>query len=106
MIGIASFGSINSWKTRDKKLCQVAYANRWIVRDTDYSDKDIFASAVSSQTLVYPLATPTTYQLTPQEVTSLLGGNTVWADSGNVEVTYKADIQKYIDKKISAVLNA
>ena len=56
--------------------------------------------------VVYELATPITIQLTPQEVTSLLGGNTVWADSGDVEVTYKADIQRYIDKKISAVLNA
>lgn len=56
--------------------------------------------------LTYPLATPQTYQLTPTEVRTLLGDNNIWADTGASEVTYRADIQKYIDKQISAVLNA
>ena len=40
---------------------------------------------------VYELATPQTYQLTPQEVKTLLGTNNVWADCGAVEVEYRAD---------------
>ena len=56
--------------------------------------------------VIYAVATPITVHLTPTEVKTLLGTNNVWADSGDVEVTYKADIQKYIDKQISAVLNA
>lgn len=52
--------------------------------------------------LVYPLATPTTYQLTPQQVATLLGQNNVWADCGNIdEVKYKADVQLYIDKLLN-----
>ena len=45
---------------------------------------------------------PQTYQLTPQEVSLLLGTNNVWCDSGEVEVTYKADVGLYIDKKLNA----
>ena len=39
---------------------------------------------------VLPMATPVTYQLTPQQISVLAGYNTVWADSGDVSVTYKA----------------
>lgn len=35
--------------------------------------------------IVYELATPLTYQLTPTEVSTLLGDNNVWADTGPVE---------------------
>ena len=41
--------------------------------------------------VVYELATPTTGQLTPTEVRTLLGQNNVWADCGSVEVEYRAD---------------
>lgn len=51
--------------------------------------------------VVTKLETPQTYTLTPQEITLLLGDNTVFADAGPVEVTYGADIQRYIDKKIA-----
>ena len=54
--------------------------------------------------LVYELATPIAYQLTPQEVRTLLGDNNIWADTGDSTVTYKADIQRYIAKKIAAAL--
>ena len=51
--------------------------------------------------VVYPLAEPLTYQLTPTEVALLKGQNNVWTDSGEVEVTYKADVGLYIDKKLN-----
>ena len=51
--------------------------------------------------MVYELATPQTIQLTPQGVYALLGQNNVWADSGAVEVVYKADVGLYIDKKLN-----
>lgn len=44
------------------------------------------------------LATPTTTTLTPQEVNSLLGENNIWANTGNVAVTYCADTKLYINK--------
>lgn len=51
--------------------------------------------------VVYPIATPITYQLTPMEVTTLLGNNNIWSDVGDVEVTYRADTAKYIEKKLA-----
>ena len=47
-----------------------------------------FKSDVSGWSFVYPLATPITYQLTPTEVTTLLGLNNLWADTGNNEILY------------------
>lgn len=54
------------------------------------SSPSAFATAMTGQKIVYGLATPTTVQLTPTEVKSLLGQNNIWADSGNVDVTYRA----------------
>ena len=53
---------------------------------------------------VCELATPQTYQLTPTEVSLLKGQNNVWTDSGEVEVTYKADIERWVNKKINALI--
>lgn len=60
-----------------------------------------FKTAMSGVQLVYELATPVTYQLTPQEITTLLGQNNIWADTGDTSVTYKADTKLYIDKKFT-----
>jgi hypothetical protein len=78
-----------------------------IVCDMTYSDAVDFKSAMSGVQCVYPLATPITYQLTPTEVRTLLGVNNLWADTGDVAVTYKADTKLYIDNKITqAIANA
>lgn len=47
--------------------------------------------------VVYELATAQTIQLSPTEVTTLLGSNSVWADSGDISVGYKADIFLYAE---------
>ena len=52
--------------------------------------------------LVYELATPTTYQLTPTQIHALLGQNNIWADCGDVEVQYKADVQRWVEKMLNA----
>ncbi|MBR6426150.1 MAG: hypothetical protein IKS29_09365 [Oscillospiraceae bacterium] len=77
-----------------------------IVQDSAYTDAAVFKSAVSGQKLVYPLATPVTYQLTPTEVTTLLGTNNIWSDCGDSTVEYRADTKLYIDKKIAALAAA
>ena len=51
--------------------------------------------------LCYELATPQTYQLDPQTIDLLLGDNNLWTDCGSVEVVYKADIQRWVLKKLS-----
>lgn len=48
--------------------------------------------------VVYPLATPQTYQLTGQQLKTLLGTNNVWADTGDTSVTYPADTKMFIEK--------
>ena len=73
-----------------------------LVKNTDYTDSPTFKTAMSGVQLVYELATPTTVQLTPTEVTTLLGQNNIWADSGDiVEVTYRADTALYIEKRLA-----
>lgn len=59
------------------------------------------ASDITGQ-LVYPLAQAQTYQLTPTQIHALLGQNNVWADCGNVEVQYKADVQRWVEKMLNA----
>lgn len=58
-----------------------------------YSSVSAFKTAMSGQILCYPLATPQTYQLTPTEVSTLLGENNVWADAGPIlEMTYRTEM--------------
>ena len=52
--------------------------------------------------IVYPLATPIEYQLTQQEITTLIGTNNIWANRGDVTVTYGAyleTIKELVDKR-------
>ena len=45
--------------------------------------------------IVIKIATPITYNLTPTEVTTLLGANNVWSDTnGDVSVTYETKSTK------------
>ena len=76
------------------------------VRDSRYSDAATFKTAVSGVQCCYELATPTTVQLTPTQVSTLLGANNIWSDAGSVSVLYRADVGLYIDKKLAQALNA
>ena len=38
--------------------------------------------------IVCPLVTPQTYQLTPQQISTIRGENHIWSDAGNVSATY------------------
>ena len=62
------------------------------VRDDDYNgDVSAFKAAFGDAEIVYPLATPVTYQLTSAQVAALAGYNAVAADSGTLSLTYRAD---------------
>lgn len=65
---------------------------------------DVFKDLSSRRELSisYELAEPIEYTLTPQEVKTYLGQNNIWNDVGDTEVTYRADIAKYIEKKVNA----
>lgn len=56
----------------------------------------------AGQTLVFELATPITLSgLTPDNFTTIQGENNIFADSGDVELSFKQGIQEYIDEQIA-----
>ena len=58
------------------------------------SDRDVYAAGTSPTTgaqVVYELATPLTYQLSPAQITTISGYNQISANSGGVSLTYRAD---------------
>ena len=85
----------------------IASYNGETLPSTWISDRDVYAAGTTPTTgaqVVYELATPQTYQLTPTEVLSVLGTNNVWVDTnGDVECTYIADTKLYIDAQIAAL---
>ena len=88
---------------------QIASYNGEALPSTWISDRDVYASGTTptiGAQVVYKLASPITYTLTPQEITSLLGVNNMWADTGDSEVEYRADTKMYITKKITEAVSA
>ena len=65
--------------------------------------KEEAIAAYKDATICYPLANPVTYQLTPQEVSTLLGGNTFSCDAGKVSLKYRADPSLLINKLLTAI---
>ena len=56
------------------------------------SDRDVYAPNTSPSTgaeVVYELATPITYHLTPTQVKLLEGANTIWTDGTSIKVSYR-----------------
>lgn len=56
--------------------------------------------------ICYELEEPFTVQLTPAQLSTLLGTNNVWADTGDVSVEYRADTRMYIDQSLQSQSNA
>jgi hypothetical protein len=62
------------------------------MRDTRFSSAEEYKAGTSGVLFVYELATPQTIQLTPAQVSTLLGTNVIWASgNGEVSVTYRAE---------------
>ena len=73
------------------------------IKDTAYTDKNTFITAVTGQKLVYELATPFDIDLTPVQIRALVGENNVYSDTnGNTTVKFKDSIQHYIDTKVGS----
>ena len=68
--------------------CKISGTVYIVVRDTDYTDKDAFKSAVTGHKISYELATPNEYTLSPISLSTYYGDNNVWCDTGDSEVTY------------------
>lgn len=95
----------NTMSNKDKCFAPLNSTTTYLgFRDSAYSTAtaDQFKSAMSGAQLVYELATPQVYQLTPQQIQTLIGTNNVWSEDGAIEVEYIANLKDYIDKKINA----
>lgn len=68
----------------DKHIYQANNRAIYII-DEDCSTADDYYDKYETATIVYYLATPVTYTLTPTEVKTLLAINTIWADTGNID---------------------
>ena len=98
-----TYSAISSSRSQPKSLRYV------FAGITDTLTLEEFKTWLSSNPLqvVYLLATPITYQLTPQEIRTLLGANNVWADTGDIAgCEYPADTKLYIDGKIADAIAA
>ena len=72
-------------------------------KDSNYSSAADFKTAVTGQTLVYELATPQPYQLTAEQVAMLDGTNSIWADTGDTTLTYRANPYTALLARIAAL---
>ena len=65
-----------------------------VTADSSIDTVDKFKTWLSSHNLVFvcPASTPTDFTFDGQEIPTRLGYNAFWSDSGDTEVTYRADI--------------
>ena len=80
---------VSSTYTATQTGCAVSAKNLFVY-DERYAESDevTFKTAMSGVQFVYELAEPITYTLTPTEITTLLGTNNIWSDTGDTSVTY------------------
>lgn len=80
-------GSTHIAVSHPQTLCtQNLNGTRFMVYDTTFASVSAFNTYVASNPIqiVYPLATPVTYQLSPTQVKTLLDHNNLWANTGNI----------------------
>ena len=86
----------------------IASYNGETLPSTWISDRDVYAEGTTPTTgaeVVYTLASPTTYNLTPATLSSVLGTMNVWADCGSIaSMNYPCDTKLYVDAKTAALL--
>lgn len=68
---------------------------RILVRDDAYTSVSDFTTAVTGVQLVYELATPVTYQCTPEEIATLAGTNVLASNAGQVTATAPVPLNVY-----------
>lgn len=66
----------------------VTYTGRVRVYDTSYTSATDFYNYIKDKQLLGKLATPTTIQLSPAQILTLMGQNNIWADTGNTTLQY------------------
>ena len=87
------------------------YQQIQLVICADCSTVEELLSVFGNVQLVYKVSSYIDYSIQPDHIsgilTTLYGTNNIWADTGDVEVTYPCDTRLYIDNKITqAIANA
>lgn len=83
------------------------YGTEIDIYDARFTDEQTALSLLADFKCVYTLATPIVITLDPVTISTISGQtNNVWADAGDVSVTYAADVKTYIDNKIAAAVAA
>lgn len=65
-------------------MAQIVSYNGEVINEPWISDRDRYIAGTTPSIgaqVVYPLTTPIVYQLTPQEITTLLGTNNIWVET-------------------------
>ena len=82
------------------------------VKDTNYTDVTTFKQAMSGVQLVYELATPQTYHLTPSQVKLLLEHNNISTNADTLDIVYQvnnvlgeilSESEEYADRAIESL---
>ena len=74
------------------------------------SDRDIYvegATPTIGAQVIYELSIPLTYKLTPQEILALSGTNRIWADTGDMSISYydnQKTTESIIDQSLTSVI--
>jgi hypothetical protein len=69
----------------------------------------VYKNAIAGHSLVYPLATPVTYNFTAEQLTTVLGTNNISCDGSGVSLTYARDLASVItniEARLAALENA
>ena len=86
------YNTITQTSTTDKAVRITSDNNGIYFYDSRFVDEQTAISLLQDNPvqIVYPLATPITYQLTPQQLQTLKGINNIWGDTNSdTEITYK-----------------
>ena len=80
----------------------ISTAGRVIIKDTRFTSVDDLKAAVGTGTFTHPIATPVEYDLTPEQIgtvlKTILGENNVWVNTGDIQLLiYRASLQSQLD---------
>lgn len=75
----------------DQAIYNANYERKVIIHDSNYTNVSDFLTAKGNISIIYPLATPTDFTFTGQEIPTRLGYNAFWSEQGNTELTYYKD---------------
>lgn len=91
----SNMGNVGSWP--DYSLRKKTDGSAIYIKDSRYTSASDFKNTEGNMWIYYYLATPITVTITPATLNLLYGTNTIWADTGDISVDYKADTKLYIE---------